>query len=210
MEITIEEIQKKFEELPEDIKWAIMEADVENKILEIGKKEELNVSQMGQLALEVNTAMLGFYPIEKFEDSLKVSMKLSDDKTKMIVEDVNNMILKTIREKMKENRTETTTETIIPNHVPSQTNNQQTPQEKADEIMKSAGIKIHETKEIEAPVSVLSKLSGSFNLPSVKTEYSLQNISKAGLPTTPSVTPIPIPAAPRTTPKVDPYREATE
>lgn len=217
MEITIEEIQKKFEELPEDIKWAIVEADVENKILEIGKKEELNVSQMGQLALEVNTVILGFYPPEKFEESLKASLQLPADKTKMIVEDVNNIILKTIREKMKENRTETTTETMIPNPVPAPINNQQTPQEKADEILKSAGVANITLKEIlqpkietPAPSIIPSKLTGSFQMPAVKTEYSLQNISKAGLPATPSVVPMPttIPKAP--TIKVDPYREATE
>lgn len=254
MEISIEDIQKKFEELPEDIKWAIIEADVENKILEIGKKRGLNVSQMGQLALETNTVMLGFYPLDKFEESLKASMGLSPEKVRAIVDDVNDTILKSIRENLKETREETATQTMIPDVTPVapvtsvENTSLQTSKEKEDTILKSAGIEIVTPKEEEKPkteaapekredmiakvekpelitkeeelkkilpTNVFSKLSGSFNLPSKKTEYSLQNISKAGLPsTTPTITPAPVvvPVAPAkpTPPRVDPYREPAE
>ncbi len=69
-------------------------------------------------------------------------------------------------------------------------------------------------KEV-VPAVILSKLSGSFQIPSKTTEYSLQNISKTGLPTTPTPAPLPsiptsqLPTTPRTI-KVDPYREAAE
>ncbi len=243
MEITIEEIQKKFDELPEDIKWAIIEADVENKIIEIGKKENLNVAQMGQLALELNAAMFGFYPLDKFADSAKASLQLSDDKMKAIVDDVNTLILKSIREKMRESRTETSTETKIPiNTVKTLVTDQQTQKE----VLGSAGIEIITSKEeikqkTEAPMEkredmlekvekpeligkeieiparteskeptpsiISSKLSGSFKMPAVKTEHSLQNITKTAAPAN---APRVATAASNKIPTVDPYREIPE
>src|SRR5438105_1495225 len=101
MEITLEEIQKKFESLPEDIKWAIMAANVDDNIIDIGKAENLNVEQMGQLSLETHMVMLGFTHPDKFEASVRESMQLPDEKTRRIADVINEKILKEIRTKMK-------------------------------------------------------------------------------------------------------------
>src|SRR3989344_2084050 len=97
MEITLEEIQKKFESLPEDLKWAIMGAKVDDNIIEIGQKENLNVEQMGQLSLETNMVMLGFTHPNDFEKSVKASTGLGDDKIRTLVNAANEKILKEIR-----------------------------------------------------------------------------------------------------------------
>ena len=100
MEITIEEIQKKFESLPEDLLWAIMAADVDNKIIDICKLQNLKVEQMGQLSLETHMVMFGFTHPDKFEASVQASLKLDPNKTRMLVNAINERILKDIRSKI--------------------------------------------------------------------------------------------------------------
>ena len=94
MEITLEEIQKKFEGLPEDLKWAIIAANVDDKVIDIGQANGLNVEQMGQLSLETHMVMFGFTHPNKFAESVKASLGLPEEKIKVIVNAVNEKILK--------------------------------------------------------------------------------------------------------------------
>ena len=63
-----------------------------------------------------------------------------------------------------------------------------------------------DTKNIQSSIAA-QKLSGSFQIPTVKTEYSLNNISKQNTPVGPTSTAVPVPPV---KPKVDPYREIPE
>lgn len=241
MEITLEEIQKKFEGLPEDLRWAIMAANVDEKITEMGRTYGLNVEQMGQLSLETHMVMFGFTHPDKFEESVKASMQLPDEKNKAIINEINEKILKDIREKLMSLY-------------------QKEGEKKNEEIMSGAGIEI--TKEEEKKENVLNlnrddmikkveepeliakeaqnekilrsisaqKLSGSFQMPNVKTDYSLNNMSKTSTPEIKKDTgqggqagvKVPLGATMKTTPsaaastspsfsiKVDPYREMPE
>ena len=191
MEITLNEIQKKFETLPEELKWAIMAARVDDNIIEIGKNHGLNVEQMGQLSLETHAVMFGFTLLDKFEESVEGSLRLPKEKIKMIVSDVNERILRNIRKNMM-----------------SQSG--QKPEGKdegGNKILKSAGIEItpgvpaapptlpelkngnrdEMLKKIERPELIQKestrpiteqKLSGSFQIPAVKTDHSVDNLSK--------------------------------
>ena len=186
MEITLEEIQKKFETLPEDLKWAIMAANVDDNIIDIGKIEGLNVDQMGQLSLETNMVMFGFTPVEKFEESVKASLGLPEEKIKSIVKDVNEKILKNIREKLINLTTPQTEEVVkFPETHPEDL-----------EELKAHGIEIipqklelnaseeHDAAQIHKILS--QKLSGSVQTPVAKSDHSLENITKQ-----PSTTPVP-------------------
>ncbi len=200
MEITLEEIQKKFESLPENLKWAIMGANIDDKIIEIGQAQGLNVEQMGQLSLETHMVIFGFTKPEKFEESLRGSLKLPEEKTRAIVTAVNEKILKEIRKREAEN-------------FGGEEKNE-------EEIFNSAGIKIMSPdspeKEIKKTESTLGskseeihpilaqKLSGYTKNEIVKTEHSLENITK-------TTTPPPPPALnTKTGYAVDPYREKPE
>jgi hypothetical protein len=189
MEITIEEIQKKFETLPEDLKWAIMAADVDGKITEIGRLNGLNVEQMGQLSLETHMVMFGFTHPDKFEASVKGSLGFDQMKTRVLVNAVNEKILKDIREK------------IMNLHNAEEKKEEAHPEDKShEEIFKSVGIEVVPKKE-EAPKSVSfanQKLTGTFQMQNKTSEYTLNNISKQN-------------ETPKTTPsKIDPYREIPE
>ena len=241
-EVTLEEIQKKFEGLPEDLRWAIMAANVDEKITQIGKDNNLTVEQMGQLSLETHMVMFGFVHPDQFEASVKGSLQLPDDKNKKIVNEINEKILKDIREKLM-----------------SLYGKQE--EKKEDEILNNAGIEINKEpvnipdglatgkgkaddrdkmiSEVENPETIAKeiqnkkimesittqKLSGAFQMPNTKTEYSLNNMSKTNkTPEGPKDIGVKVPlgatikptsgATASTSPsfsvKVDPYREMPE
>jgi hypothetical protein len=196
MEITLEEIQKKFESLPENLKWAIMAANVDDNIIEISQENGLNVEQMGQLSLETHMEMFGFTPPEKFEESVKNSLKLSDEKTKEIVNAINEKIFKAIRSKMMEPSVE----------------REEDEENKDTQILSSAGIEIvsprlnkegaggGDAKESPHPILV-QKLSGFVKNEVKETEHSLQNLSSTNTEKMTSV---------KNIPTIDPYREIPE
>lgn len=211
MEITLEEIQKKFESLPEDLKWAIMAANVDDNIIEIGQTQNLNVEQMGQLSLETHMVMFGFTHPDKFEESVKNSMKLGDEKTRAVVNAVNEKILKEIRTKMMALYDKTPAVSEAP-----------TEEENNIQILNSAGIEILNGKtppatiqpkeklpimeKLELPIKptiLAQKLSGPVQTPVVKTEHTLENITKNSDTTTP-------PQSNSKKYEIDPYREKPE
>ncbi|MFZ2072840.1 MAG: hypothetical protein WAV10_04170 [Minisyncoccia bacterium] len=238
MEITLEEIQKKFETLPEDLKWSIMAAKVDEKITEIGNLNGLNVEQMGQLSLETHMVMFGFTHPDKFGESVKASLKLPDDKNKKIVNEINEKILKDIRsnlmslygkveekknddiltgagiEIMKDEKTE---------KAPEMNNNDEDMIKKIEDPDLIA--KQEQNEKIMRSIAA-QKLSGSFQMPNTKTEYSLNNLSKNPKTDAPVKTDngikVPLGATIKSTPsaaastspsfsiKVDPYREMPE
>lgn len=217
MEITLEEIKKKFETLPEDLKWAIMGAKVDDNIIEIGNIEHLNVEQMGQLSLETHMVMLGFMHPDEFESSVQASLGLPTEKTHALVTAVNEKILRKIREKMMkvfgniEKIPETSkTESVLDKaginlvELPSTTT-------------VSSGVSIENRedilKRIEKPETIpvvkaeihpilAQKLSGFSKNTVVETDHSLNNLSSnKTAPVGPEVNKIP---------QVDPYREKPE
>ncbi len=199
MEISLEEIQKKFESLPEGLKWAVMAANVDDNIIEIGKTEGLNVEQMGQLSLETHMVMFGFTPSEKFEESIKNSLQLPSEKIHSIAGAVNEKILKKIREKMIES-----------SMAEEDANDTQ--------VLKSAGIEIVERGETlpvpeklelnsaekpeETHPILAQRLSGFTQSGLVETHHSLDNITKTNTPSQADIKP--------KIPSIDPYREIPE
>ena len=208
MEITLEEIQKKFESLPEDLKWAVMAANVDENIIDIGQAQGLNVEQMGQLSLETHMVMFGFTNPDKFEESVKNRMNLGDEKTRAVVKAVNEKILKEIREKAIGSSTKEPTKMEMPAEMNTSDSDTQ--------ILDSAGIQL-----VNEPTSLNSaseeklkkdmhgilaqKLSAPVQIPMVRTEHTLENITKSSpasttTPQAPTISSNPYP------PKGDPYR----
>jgi len=185
MEITLEEIQNKFESLPENLKWAIMDANIDENITSIGQRHGLNIEQLGQLSLETHMVVLGYTHPDKFEESLKESFKFPDEKNREIIQDINEKILKNIREKLisLDNKNDEYLEPIeeeqekIEANVPETSKSNYIRNMTGGEIEENKNEKEIENKKIMESVT-FKKLSGSFSAPIKKTEYSLPNISK--------------------------------
>ena len=179
-EITVEEIQNKFESLPEDLKLAIVESNVDEKITEIGKDRGLNIEQMGELSLETHLVMLGYIHPDKFEESLKKRLNLSDELNKKVTADVNTKILKEIREKlMSETKVDKQNEALPPDTIQEVDKEEVIPDLKVPikQKIETIDAKEMENKKIMESISA-QKLKGAFQIPNIKTEYSLKNVSK--------------------------------
>jgi len=151
MDITIEEIQKKFDSLPEDMKWVIMQTDVDGKVTEMGKSFGLTVSQMGQLSLEINMVMLGFTHPDTFERALKENMNMPEDKAKDLAKEINEKIFKEIRDSLM------TLYVKDENKIPV-----------SDKINTNTSTE----EEIESREEILKTIEGSVSMPTIKKEIS--------------------------------------
>ncbi|MEI6581086.1 MAG: hypothetical protein WCO07_02860 [bacterium] len=99
-EITLEEIQKKFDSLPENLRLAIIVAGVDKKVNTIGREHGLNIRQISELLLKTHIMMFGFIHPDQFEESLKDINQIPLESIKGIVRDVNEQILKDIRDEL--------------------------------------------------------------------------------------------------------------
>ena len=182
MQITIEEIQNKFEKLPEDLKWAIMSAKIDEKLMQIGKDQGLNIRQIGQLSLETHAVMLGYITPENFPISIKASLQLPEDKIKNITNSVNETILKGIREKLVEARggykEEESDHTIHQEPLPKEpTQIQETIKPNPEKDLEN---KIKEEDKKITNGIINKKLLSTVASNTTKSEYSANNISKEG------------------------------
>lgn len=232
-EKTIKIIKEKFDSLPKNIQDVIMSTNYQDAMIEIGKRYNLNVEQMGTMEMETTMVMMGLTPTQNFESELMRELHVDATKGNQVVTDINTQVFAKIRESLK-----AMSAPKEKNPEPEETENRDA------QILNSAGIKMVEPslptrtmdirkeelvenredmlKRIEkaepktlvatnVPVPpprdaiktssiLVQKLSGSVQIPMVKTEHSLENITK--VPSTPSVV--------AKIPNIDPYREIPE
>lgn len=100
-DITQEEIFKRYEELPEDLKTAMYSASTAEIIYQIGKKHGLNIEETGDLTTEVAKILLGLNHPKNFISTLADVFDLSKEKATEIAQDVNHEIFFPIREELK-------------------------------------------------------------------------------------------------------------
>jgi len=191
MQITIDEMKKKFESLPEDLKWAIVGAKIDEQVAMIGSSQGLNVRQLGQLSLEVHAVMLGYIHPDKFAESIKESLGLSNDKIEVLVKNINEKIFWGIKERLAEVRG-----IRLEKYEEKSTNLPQVKisnQDNAEIGVDPLERKI-ETEDKKITYNVINKkLASAVKSNMVKTTHSLENMSPSNIPIKPK--------------KEDPYRE---
>ena len=160
-----EEVDERFQKLPKEIQEALGRIDYHEALYKIFEKNKLNIEQMGILENSVMDVLMGTTRPENFKDSLKANLTLPEEKIQTIVQEVNEEILKEIKNQViRANRPE---EKPRMNHT------------EEDRIMKSAGIEI-KRDEAKTPRPQLTKLFGSVKTPITNTDHSLSNITKEG------------------------------
>jgi len=192
-----EKLDERFNNLSKETKDAIEKSDYQTKIYEIGQKHNLTVYQMGILGESTISVMLGITLPNKFEESLK-ELQLPTEKITEIVNDVNDQILKKIREELVKNINRGK---ISEKEIEKQPLEIESREEMLKKIENPESIKPITNYELriekkdkedaitnEKNQSILGqKLSGTFQTPKTETNHSLSNINK-----------------------IDPYREPTE
>lgn len=96
-----DEIQKKLEALPPDIRSFIYSADMSSVVQQIGQKHQLHVDQMGALEAEAAAAMIGVTEREEFVENLAEALNIDTQRSTLIAKDVNDLLFIKIRESMK-------------------------------------------------------------------------------------------------------------
>ena len=94
------QIEKRLAELPEDIRAAVLGADLNRHVQAIGAKYQLHVDQMGLLGDEILLSMLGFTELDKLEEHVKTQVGVPADVASKIVQDSSEQIFLPIRESL--------------------------------------------------------------------------------------------------------------
>ena len=137
--------------------------------------------------------MLGLVHPDEYRNELKGRLNINDETVNNIIKDINEQMLSGIREKLKEiyeNTEESSREEdkrseekndaqvlntagieIVPEKLELGTAEQST--ESREEVLK----KVEKPEPTTVPPILAQKLSGSFQIPSVKTEHFLPNLS---------------------------------
>ena len=210
-------IEKARNELSAETRQAIDAVPWKITILEMRTKKGYTFEQLGDLELETELLLCGLLGGKDYPKELEKRMKIPRAEVDVLINEMNELVFKKIREELVKNIEK---RDKIPTPIPVKIKMDE------NEVLKRAGIEINKTLEIMPPEKkveqredilkkvenpnlivphpiLAQKLSGSFQTPTVKTEYSLSNISKT-LDSAGSKTAIDLK---NNTLKVDPYRE---
>ncbi len=118
--LTPEEIQKKFDSLPADIKAAVYGVDMLNIIQKLGEKYKLHIDQVGTLEAETADVMIGFSKPEEFVGNLSEALIVDRAQAENIAKEINEQVFIKIRESLKNLHTQQVP-SIVPKVVPAPT-----------------------------------------------------------------------------------------
>lgn len=96
-----EELLKRYEALPQDLKDTMMSVETAETIFEIGKKFGLNIEKTGKLAEEIGFVILGVIPSKDFIGDLKDILEVDGDKALGVAAEANHRIFLKIRDALK-------------------------------------------------------------------------------------------------------------
>lgn len=93
-------LDERFNKLPKNIQDAITKSKYQETLYAISQENKLNIEQTGILEVTTVEVMLGTINPEKFEESLRGRLQISPETIPKLVKDINEKILKKIRENM--------------------------------------------------------------------------------------------------------------
>jgi hypothetical protein len=90
-------VDERFNNLPKEVQDAILSTDYQSKLMEIGKKNGLNIEEVGKLDMTTTQMMLGAIHPEDYGGRVEQTLAIPKDRADAIAQDVNEKILKNIR-----------------------------------------------------------------------------------------------------------------
>lgn len=97
----VEKLDERFEKLPKEVQEAISESNYQSTLYKIAEKYKLSINQMGALEEATTKVMLSITHPDKYEAELQASINIPKDKIAELVADVNEGVLKNIRDILK-------------------------------------------------------------------------------------------------------------
>jgi len=107
MEYTTEQIKEQLDNLPEDLRKAIIESDIEKTIFSIGEHFKLPIDKRGELFYQTQVFMIGLTRSDQFVKILAQSLNINADIAGNIALAVNDQIMVPIRQTLKVGITDT-------------------------------------------------------------------------------------------------------
>lgn len=102
MEPTAEEVlAQHLAQLPEDVRQAVLGAEWEERVHNIGGRHKLHVDQVGILGDDTLMAMLGMVPLEQYPSKLTADLGISAGEAAAIAKEVSDEVFIAIRESLK-------------------------------------------------------------------------------------------------------------
>src|SRR3990167_5883199 len=98
---TEEQIAQMYDNLPEDLKDAIFGLEMNEIVEKIGRENQLNIEQIGDLANETGMVMLGVTHPNEFIGNLTDRLEVDKEKARAIAQEINEQIFKKVRESLR-------------------------------------------------------------------------------------------------------------
>ena len=98
---TEEQIAQMYDNLPEDLKDAIFGLEMNEIVERIGRENQLNIEQIGDLANETGMVMLGVTHPNEFIGNLADRLEIDKEKARAIAQEINEQIFKKVRESLR-------------------------------------------------------------------------------------------------------------
>ena len=98
---TDQQISQMYDNLPEDLKEAIFSVDMSEIVEKIGKENQLNIEQVGNLANETGMVMLGVTHPNEFIANLADRLEVDKEKARVVAGEINDQIFKPVRESIR-------------------------------------------------------------------------------------------------------------
>lgn len=96
-----ENLSKKYDDLPEDVRNSIFSVDSNSTVEEIAKKYKLSIDESGKLADEVGLLMLGITHPKDFITNISRRLGVEESEAREITVEVNKNIFSKVRESLK-------------------------------------------------------------------------------------------------------------
>jgi len=212
-------IERAKDNLPKETKKAIDSVDWRAFILSLREKKGFSFEQLEDLELETELLLCGLVPPEDYPKEIEKRLGISKSQVDLLINEINEGIFHKIREELVKNTErqelfikkegENNYQLPITNYElkdkeePIKNNQLRITNEESksnDELpITSYELKSNEKKENES--IPFQKLSGSFQIPTIKTEYSLNKFTKEE-----DRTKIIPPTDKMKTSRIDPYR----
>jgi len=97
----VTKLDERFSKLPQEVQVAISESDYQAKLYAIANKHKLSINHMGALDEVTTKVMIGIIHPDKFEAELQANISIPKEEIIEIVNEVNEEVLKNIREILK-------------------------------------------------------------------------------------------------------------
>src|SRR3989338_1723288 len=98
---TEEQIETMYKNLPNDLKTVFFSANKDETIESIGRKHNLNIEQIGDLANETGMVMLGVTHPNEFIGNLADRLEVDKEKARAIAGEINEQVFKKVRESLR-------------------------------------------------------------------------------------------------------------